>query len=65
MTRDRRKLDRRWRKLGGNIVPISKTGEVRYGHPLVERTVRVSKPKRGGRVPESLIKLIRDVEQRE
>ena len=39
---DRRRTDRVWRKLGGRIEPVRRTGEIRYIHELFKRPITSS-----------------------
>ena len=45
-TSDRRSLDKVWRSIGGNIQPLSGTGEVIYTHPAMNRRIRVNNRKK-------------------
>lgn len=41
-TSDGRKAKRIWVMLGGEIVPVRRTGEMRYLHPTFPRSVRAN-----------------------
>ena len=57
----RRKLEQRFRDLGGCVSPVRRTGEVRYSHPFVLRTFRCNNRRKDA--PQVLVDLVRKVER--
>ena len=56
---NRRELDRFFKKLGGEVIPLRRTGEVQYVHPLFAR-----RPRADGRrkdAPRHLVRFVLDV----
>ncbi len=41
-TSNGRKAQKIWILLGGTIIPVRRTGEVRYFHPAFEKTIRAN-----------------------
>lgn len=53
---DRVRLDKIFRELGGEVTCVRRTGEVRYRHPLIRKTVRADGRRRDA--PMHLVKFV-------